>query len=164
MPIFLTWRLAGSILVNRIADVLTTEGAEFVAYDKLLDARATGPKWLRQRPVAEAFVEVLMEGRDSGCYELGSWVVMPNHVHMVLYPIAALSRIVSGMKAKSARAANQVLNRRGAFWSRDYFDRWVRNSDEEQRIIRYIEDNPVRAGLCNSASDWPYSSAYQTRL
>jgi len=93
---------------------------------------------------------------------LGSWVVMPNHVHALLYPLADLSRVVSGIKVTSAKQANRLLNRTGAFWSRDYFDRWVRNSREEQRIARYIENNPVKAGLCCEASAWACSSASGT--
>jgi REP element-mobilizing transposase RayT len=84
---------------------------------------------------------------------------MPNHVHLVVLPYVELPRLVSGIKTASAKKANRVLMRRGSFWSRDYFDRWIRNSSEEQRIVRYIENNPVKAELCRAATDWPYSSA-----
>jgi REP element-mobilizing transposase RayT len=70
-----------------------------------------------------------------------------------------VSRLVRGLKSNNAKAANKILNRTGPFWSRDYFDRWVRDYDEEQRIIRYIEDNPIKAGLTN----WPFSSASASR-
>ncbi len=51
------------------------------------------------------------------------------------------------------------LNRKGPFWAKDYFDRWIRNLDEEQRITRYIERNPVKAGLCSTPEDWLWSGA-----
>lgn len=145
----------------KLADVWTSEGAKFVAFDRLLDARAAGPRWLSRPDVAEAVISVLFAGQGKGLYELGSWVVMPNHVHVLLFPLVALSRTVLGIKTASARAANRVLGRTGAFWARDYFDRWVRDRDEEQRIVRYIENNHVKAGLCGSASEWVYSSARQ---
>jgi len=85
MACFLTWRLAGSFPVARIADFWTGEGAKFVAFDRVLDARATGPQWLMRPDVARIVVDALFDGRSRGFYELGSWVVMPNHVHLLLY-------------------------------------------------------------------------------
>ena len=145
--------------MNRVADVWTTEGAKFAAFDRLLDARATGPQWLTRLEIAQSVIDVLLAGQRRGFFELGSWVVMPNHIHVLLDPSVEVSRIVSGVKASSAREANRILNRTGAFWSRDYFDRFVRDSADEQRIVRYIENNPVKAGLCHEPADWPFSSA-----
>jgi REP element-mobilizing transposase RayT len=154
---------AGSLPVNRVAEVWTTEGAKFAAFDQLLDARATGPQWLIRPEIARAVVDTLLAGQAKGFYKLGSWVVMPNHVHVLLCPLIDLSRVVSGIKITSAKSANPLLSRTGPFWSRDYFDRWVRDSTEEQRVIRYIENNPVKAGLCSLPSAWPYSSACEER-
>lgn len=156
---FLTWRLAGSLPVDRIADFRTTEGPKFVAFDRVLDARATGPQWLIRPDIAQVVSGALLAGQSKGFYELGSWVVMPNHVHALLRPLVDLSRVVSGIKVASAKTANRLLSRTGPFWSRDYFDRWIRDSAGEQRVIRYIENNSVKAGLCEEAAAWPFSSA-----
>jgi REP element-mobilizing transposase RayT len=158
-PCFLNWRLAGSLPSQRIAESLTTEGAKFVAFDNALDARVTGPQWLSCPGVARAVIATLYAGQQKGLYELGSWVVMPNPVHALICPVSDLPKIVSGIKVTSAKAANRLLNRTSPFWSRDYFDRCVRNSTEELRIIHYIENNPVKAGLCSKVSAWIYSSA-----
>ena len=158
---FLTWRLAGSLPGIKRATEYTSEGAKFVAFDRLLDAKKEGPQWLGRRDVAEAVIRSLLEGQCRGLYELGSWVLMPNHVHVLLFPLAEVPRVVSGIKRASATEANRLLGRTGAFWSRDYFDRWVRGREQEQRIARYIENNPVKAGLCSSISDWPFSSAHE---
>jgi REP element-mobilizing transposase RayT len=155
---FLTWRLEGSLPVARVADLWTTEGAKFVASDRLLDARATGPQWLSRPDIAHIVIEVLFAGQRKDFYELGSWVVMPNHVHVLLFPLVDLSRIVSGIKVTSAKEANRMLNRTGAFWSKDYYDRCVRDSTEERRIVRYIENNPVKAGLCHDPAEWPFGT------
>ena len=104
-------------------------------------------------------IGALYAGQQKGFYELGSWVVMPNHVHALICPVGDLSKIVSGIEVTSAKEANRLLNRTGAFRSRDYFDRCARNSAEERRIMSYIENNPVKAGLCRDASAWAYSSA-----
>jgi len=97
-PCFLTWRLAGSLPVQRIAESWTTEGARFLAFDKVLDARATGPQWLTRAGIARAVIGALYAGQQKGFYELGSWVVMPNHVHALICPVSDLSKIVSGIK------------------------------------------------------------------
>jgi len=112
-----------------------------------------------QPDVVRIVVRTLHEGQNQGFYELGSWVVMPNHIHLVVLPFVRLARVVSGTKVTSARRANRLLGRTGAFWSRDYFDRCIRDSAEEQRVVRYIENNPVKAGLCRHISEWPFSSA-----
>jgi hypothetical protein len=100
---FITWRLAGSLPVQRIADVWTTEGAKFLAFDRVLDARATGPQRLILPDIARAVADVLFAGQQRGFYELGSWVIMPNHVHLIIYPLVDLSRVVSGIKVASAK-------------------------------------------------------------
>lgn len=87
---------------------------------------------------------------------------MPNHVHLLMEPRGELSRVIAAVRARTARHANRLLARIGqAFRAKDYYDRWIRNRAEEQRIARYIEENPVKAGLCKSAELWPWSSAYR---
>lgn len=88
---------------------------------------------------------------------------MPNHVHVLLNPSLELSRVVSGIRVGSAKEANRLMGRTGAFWNRDYFDRWIRGSVQEKRVVRYIENNPVQAGLCTEVADWPFSSASAQR-
>ena len=87
---------------------------------------------------------------------------MPNHVHATLRPLGDqdLASTVRGIKGSSARDANRLLNRSGSpFWARDYFDRRIRDREHEGRVTRYIENNPVKAGLCRATEDWPWSSA-----
>jgi len=52
-----------------------------------------------------------------------------------------------------------LLTTTGAFWQREYYDRYIRNQDHLANVVQYIEQNPVKAGLCASAKDWPWSSA-----
>ena len=136
-----------------------SDGAKFVQADRLLDAAAAGPKWLANPGIAQAVMDVPLDGERRGYYELGAWVLMPNHVHLVLYPDIELARAVNAIKRNAAAEANRLLSRNGPCWAKDYFDRWIRNQDEERRITRYIENNPVKAGLCRTPEDWPWSSA-----
>ncbi len=67
------------------------------------------------------------------------------------------------IKTATAARANRILNRVGEeFWQREYYDRWVRNDKELASIIRYIEQNPVTAGLAASAEYYRWSSAFIT--
>ncbi len=85
---------------------------------------------------------------------------MPNHVHVLLTPSVAASKLEQSLKGFTARQANQMLGRTGEpFWQRESYDHWARNEDECRRIARYIERNPVRAGLAERAEDYRWSSA-----
>ena len=157
---FLTWKLHGAWQWPETFPVHMSEGQRFVAANEVLDNPAIGPKWLNVPEVAEAVRDVFLSGAASGEYQLGAWVLMPNHVHLLMRPAGELSRVLSNLKGRSARAANLVLNRTGQpFWAKDYFDRWIRDSAQAERTVRYIEQNPVRAGLCRLAEDWRWSSA-----
>lgn len=99
---------------------------------------------------------------DGQKYDLVSWVIMPNHVHILLIPLKGvhLPEILHSIKSFTAQAANKILDRMGAFWQRESFDRYIRNQTHFDAVIRYIEENPVKAGLCKCSSEWRYSSAY----
>ncbi len=87
---------------------------------------------------------------------------MANHVHILIYPAAKLSRITKAVKNFSARQANAILGRTGQpFWQDESYDHWVRGPDELEKIVRYIEENPVAAGLAERAESWPWSSAFR---
>jgi REP element-mobilizing transposase RayT len=87
---------------------------------------------------------------------------MPNHVHVALLPKVSVPRITKSIKGFTARQANALLGRTGErFWQDEVFDRWVRNEGELQKIIAYIERNPVRAGLAAGIEEWHWSSAHR---
>jgi REP element-mobilizing transposase RayT len=98
---------------------------------------------------------------DGARYRLHAWVVMPNHVHVVMTPLAniSVSRIVFAWKSFTANRANTLLGRQGAFWQKDYFDRFIRDERHFQAAVNYVEHNPVVAGLCATPEEWRYSSA-----
>ncbi len=93
-------------------------------------------------------------------YELRVWCAMPNHVH-VLFKVgsASMSETVGAWKKHTARLANRLLGKRGAFWAEDYFDTYMRDSEHERKTIRCIENNPAKAKLMLNPKDWPWSSA-----
>ena len=86
---------------------------------------------------------------------------MPNHVHVVIEPdpLHGLGAIVQSWKSFTAKKANAILGRTGAFWRKDYFDRFMRNEEHYARTVDDVENNPVTAGLCQAPEAWPWSSA-----
>ena len=90
-----------------------------------------------------------------------AWVVMPNHVHLVLtLPFeASLSRLMRSLKGFTARRINRLLGREGRLWQPEYFDREMADLDQIEKAVAYTESNPVTAGLCSRAEDWRFSSA-----
>jgi len=93
-------------------------------------------------------------------YDLLAWAVMPNHVHALLtVGTTSLSKIVKEIKRYTAREANRMLHRQGAFWAEDYWDTYMRDSAHEVRTRGYIENNPVNAFLVREAKEWPWNSA-----
>ena len=131
--------------------------------DRYMDRAASGPTWLKDPRIAECVVRSLLQGeRDWNLYELFSWVVMPNHVHVLLNPHRKLSEITRPIKKNSAREANVMLGRVGqSFWQDESYDHWVRDAREFDRITSYIESNPISAGLADHSAAWRWSSAWE---
>jgi REP element-mobilizing transposase RayT len=102
--------------------------------------------------------DAIVYGQRAGYYELFAWVVMPNHVHMLIRPFRDLHRITQWLKDRTARMGNRILKRTGAFWQDESFDRWIRSWEEFQGLMDYIETNPVKSGLAQTAEAWKWSS------
>jgi putative transposase len=164
--LFVTWRLHGSlpnIEVHGSLPPKNTPKKTFETADRELDLAVAGPLWLKDERVAQCVVDALRYGeRELGLYELQAWVLMANHVHILIYPRANLSRITKSIKNFSARQANAILGRTGQpFWQDESYDHWVRGGEDEARIVRYIEENPVVVGLVERVEDWRWSSAFE---
>lgn len=69
----------------------------------------------------------------------------------------SLASIMHSIKRYTARESNRLLERQGAFWQAESYDRYIRNSEEWERTIRYVLNNPVKAGLVNDWREWPWS-------
>jgi putative DNA methylase len=131
-----------------------------VAELKLISTRVTAVVILKIHEVA-AMVQNALLFHDQTKYRLAGWVVMPNHVHVLCTPCAGygLAQVMHSIKSFTANEANKMLERRGRFWQKEYFDRYIRNARHFSKVVAYIENNPVKANLCEKATDWPFSSA-----
>ena len=165
--LFVTWRLSGSLPVTVVQAVRAMgelpEGKRFAEFDKHLDSGSYGPTWLGNKKVASLVVEAIRNAEAVKLCKIHTYVVMPNHVHVLLKPGLELARITKLVKGGTARAANKILRKTGRFfWQDESFDHWIRNSAEFERVRAYIERNPVKAGLVSRPEDWVWSSAYKS--
>jgi REP element-mobilizing transposase RayT len=160
--LFLTWSLHGAVRPYRFPPPhKALAGRAFVWLDRQLDMARAGPMFLRRDAIANLVVESLHRGAELGHYELASFVVMANHVHVLLLPKAPPSRLLKSLKGCAAREANRLLGRTGEpFWQRETYDHWVRDGHEWGRIKLYIENNPVKAGVVSRAEEYRWSSKW----
>src|SRR5205823_5365404 len=201
VAIFLTCRLYGSLpekaiqhlrgtqrLLAREIDIAGRSNEEtaelklkqhkklFAKFDAILDKAETGPRWLGESEIADIVEDVLLR-RYADMYNLWAYVVMVNHLHLLLRPkpiasrregpvdsLLPLSTITKRIKGCTAREGNLRLGRTGEpFWQQESFDHWPRDESEFFRIFAYIENNPVKAGLVQRAEEWRWSSAAERR-
>ncbi len=165
---FITFHLADSLAlaaIKRIEDEiqdLPKERQEVERrrrLEKWLD-RGLGTCWLREPIIARLVEERLLEG-DGDEYLLLAWTIMPNHVHLLaeFHDTSLLWKTMKAWKGSTAVQANRLLGRSGAFWFREYWDRYIRDEAHMRNVIRYIDQNPVKAKLCAKPSDWEFGSA-----
>jgi REP element-mobilizing transposase RayT len=161
VPLFLTFRLHGSFPASQLPPAGSlSSGQAFMWLDRRLDSGQYGPTWLARADIARIIVASILKGADQGHYGLAAWVVMPNHVHLLVTPRVSPAHLLKSLKGATARDANRLLGRTGEpFRQKESYDHSVRNRSEFERIQAYIETNPVKAGLVRDPVHYPWSSA-----
>lgn len=186
-PLFVTFRLAGSIPVAVLEQLKELQALEalqrqaiaspaeierqayddqkraFGRMDRVMDSAANEPYWLADPSVAQMVTDAL-QYRHPDVYELDTFCIMPNHVHVVFTPVndsddrpLPLQTIMHSLKLYTASQANKLLGREGQFWHHENYDHYVRDADEWLRIVAYVLNNPVKAGLVDTWEAWPWS-------
>jgi len=111
---------------------------------------------------ALAVIETLLDYRAAGKYQLHAFVIMPEHMHVLLTPAleTSLERVVQLVKGGSSHHIGQLAARRFPFWQRGFSDHRIRDAEDYIAHVRYIEINPVKRGLVREAAEYRYSSAH----
>ncbi len=123
-----------------------------------------------RHPALATLVENTFFHFDSLRYQLLAWCIMPNHVHVLIRPLAPLAGIVQSWKSYTGRWALAHNAELGLgvpgknLWMREYWDRFIRDESHLHAAITYIHENPVKARLCRTATDWSWSSARAKNL
>jgi REP element-mobilizing transposase RayT len=110
--------------------------------------------------VAKMVMEAIEHRQRRGDWHMMEYVVMPNHLHMFLEVCrGSLRSVMRDFKRWTGhQAARLVSLAKGRFWQRDWFDHWSRSDEEDEKIIAYIQNNPVKANLVPRFHDWKFSS------
>lgn len=166
-----TYRLADALPQSKLRQIEkelagTAPGKMDAARRKKIEAwldAGTGGCALRHPALASLMRDTLLKWHGDR-YRLHAWCIMPNHVHVLMTTREALSKIVQSWKSYTGRWALKKNAELGlgvpgkALWMREYWDRYIRDADHFDSVRHYIEHNPVAAGLCKRAADWPWSS------
>jgi REP element-mobilizing transposase RayT len=186
-PLFITFNLADTIPDSVIIELKAQREKEllgppkdseqryliqkkfFGKYDEWLDRCEDGPRWLFDENIAKIVADKI-HSMSQLHFSLLAFCIMPNHVHLLIdpfinetinhqgstskYPVADTLRLLKG---STTRECNLNLSRTGHFWHRESYDHYVRNEGELERIILYILNNPIKAGLVSEWKEWKFS-------
>ena len=121
---------------------------------------------LKNPKIANVVQQVLLNLQKERKLKLLEYVIMPDHIHLLISERAGYSfeNILRLFKTKSSKEINKIRNRKGRNWERRYFDRISRSEDEYRKAIKYKRYNPVKKGLVESSSDYLFSSAFGKEL
>jgi REP element-mobilizing transposase RayT len=165
---FITYRLADSIPIElrhewEAAMKLEDDREKFRRMERMLD-RGLGACHLRDTRISQ-MVQDNLWFHDDKSYCLLGWVLMPNHFHILAEMRKPLGVVLKNWKSYTGGEANKILGRVGEkFWQADYFDWYIRDQEHYRRVVRYIENNPVKAGLVREKAAWQWSSAHYRGL
>jgi len=130
-----------------------------VCYFVTTNTHARRP-FFREGALATIVLENLEFYQKRLDFRLNAFVVMPDHLHLLLVPgETSLSDIMRSLKSFSAKQIIEAVGGQGPIWQSRFHDRAIRCEDQFSTAIEYIHQNPVRAGLSPNAEEYRYSSA-----
>jgi REP element-mobilizing transposase RayT len=133
----------------------------FREMEAILDTPSPTVDYLKNPEIANLVVNCLEWVEREWNWRIPSYVIMPNHVHLLMVSNRqakrSLTKTLAAINRHTAIEANKILTRPGKrFWQAESFDHWCRGVDKEQAVIRYVHQNPVKAGLVKNWQDWPW--------
>ena len=111
--------------------------------------------WLSAAPACRLFHRPVEDSRFL------AWVLMPDHFHGVLElgEGASLPQVMRLYKGRTAVAVNREMGRRGSLWQDGFHDHALRKEEDLEQVARYVVENPIRAGMVDRVSDYPFWNA-----
>jgi putative transposase len=111
---------------------------------------------------AMLLIDVLRSNVATGKFQLHDFVIMPDHLHllMTLSSDVTIEKAMQLIKGGFSYRLKRDLGYQGDVWQRGFSDVRIRNGQSFSQHRAYIVENPVKAGLVDSAEDWPYCYSY----
>jgi putative transposase len=109
--------------------------------------------------MAGLFVDVLQHYRCEKTMQVHEFIVMPDHVHVMLSTTESEMMAVKRIKGCFSTRAIKEFEYRDKIWQPSFYCKWVNNVERYQAFGRYIRQNPVKAGLVTTEAEWRFSSA-----
>ncbi|MCL2412187.1 MAG: transposase [Treponema sp.] len=105
---------------------------------------------------------VLQDAKDKFLFNLANFCIMPTHIHLLIQPREGtnLSMVMQWIKTRSAKCWNRIHGSTDHMWGHRYFARNVKEPQEFENTMAYIDQNPVKAGLAEKPEDWKASGAF----
>jgi putative transposase len=127
---------------------------------------ADGRRLLQSERMATLFIDVLRSNMRAGRFTIHEFVVMPNHVHILLTIPGSMSieRAVQLIKGGFSYRAGKELGFRGEIWQRGFSDVRITNQQSFREHQAYIDHNPIKAGIASSPGEYPFGSAHLKQL
>jgi len=121
-----------------------------------------GQALFQSERAAKLLVQTILVYREQGRYLLHEFVVMPNHLHLMLSPVApvTLERAMQFIKGGYSHRAGKEMGMDGEIWQRGYVDHRIRDAQDFIGHREYIQLNPVRAHIVDAPDKYPFSSAF----
>jgi hypothetical protein len=141
-------------------DAERREAELFAHWDLLLD-RSPGPRWLVHPPVADSASRALRDMEGALCH-VRAWVLLPTHMHILAGACASrhsapgMQHVADAIKAPVAYRIRRELGITTEIWEEGAHIHELHAPDSEQRVIRYLRDEPSRAGLASASGEWPW--------
>jgi REP element-mobilizing transposase RayT len=167
---FVTIRQAGTIPPNGIKrlkelseELRTAPGGTevkrqrtiFAMLEKYLNASHKGN--LTEEPYRSIIKDAVEHRQKTGKWRMVEYVIMPNHIHLFFENnTVELAKIIKDFKRRTKMEFNRQVENNQVKWQREWFDHWSRSADEDEKIIKYIRDNPVKAGFIKNYHDWAH--------
>ena len=126
------------------------------AYSLTICTHAKRPIFVDEGSVAPVMAQLLRTAADYR-FAIPAYCFMPDHMHAVLEgrtSTASLTEFVPVFKQRSAHDWKHTF--RGSLWQRSYFEHVIRDEEDRLRALRYVLENPLRAGLVTRLEDYPY--------
>ena len=136
----------------------------FLEAERILDA-VSDVKWLDESAVAEVVIENFKWFAERG-WVIYAAVLLSTHIHLLMRNgsgrSAQLLKDIGQFKRMTAFQINPLIQQTGSFWAREDFDHWIRTPEKFESAVRYIANNPVKAGRVKHWEEWTWTIIHES--